>query len=112
MSRDLYTQGLGIGLMKSTEMTEIQAYTSGPWKAVNAGSVREVISRDGRLIADVVMDDASIGFANSALIAAAPELLSALKKLQTAIVERDLWHGQEDELSAATHAIAKAEGRY
>lgn len=45
------------------------------------------------------------------LIAAAPDLLTALKRLQTAIVERDLWHGQEDELDAATHAIAKAEGR-
>lgn len=93
-------------------MTEMQSHTSGPWKAVTAGSVREVISRDGRLIADVVMDDASIGWANSALIAAAPELLAALKKLQTAVVQRDLWHGQEEELSAAMHAIARAEGRY
>lgn len=48
--------------------------------------------------------------ANAHLIAAAPDLYAALEALQRRIVEADLWHGQEDELSAASAALAKARG--
>ncbi|WP_282027106.1 hypothetical protein [Limimaricola cinnabarinus] len=81
-------------------------HNPGPWKV--AGSVvNEISDRDGLLITKRV-----IGAANAHLIAAAPEMLEALKALTAGrvspatggrlILERDI--------EAAERAIAKAEG--
>lgn len=95
-------------------LTKVSKHTPGPWMfyATNAGcDIYERLSMGkGECVAHVV--GGVRGFeANAALIAAAPELLEALKVL----VDRSLISNLEpyliEPIRKAKEAIAKAEGR-
>lgn len=95
------------------------AHTPGPWNAVNndAGTALEIWDDDGQMIANVQpQDPPAVEHANAALIAAAPDLLAALREFT------DVWDSGRsfasidvDDIEAmrrrARAAIAKAEGR-
>lgn len=106
----------------------MSGHTPGPWRLSHSGyanapfailsSVREPQwkSKHPYIACDVigeVFQDESPKHkeqeANARLIAAAPELLAALRKLKALAVEKGLW--EFGEVYAAEKAIAKAEGR-
>ena len=78
-------------------------HTPGPWKAITGGADAKVVCPDGRsfLIGDIIYHDENK--ANANLIAAAPDMLEALKATLDVIHERDIYEQVEQ-------AIAKAEG--
>ena len=78
-------------------------HTPGPWKAITGGADAKVVCPDGRsfLIGDIIYHDENK--ANANLIAAAPELLAALKALMD---DRHNWEAWLD----AENVIAKVEG--
>lgn len=98
-------------------------HTPGPWESNNNGLVYGQVSGDGDeapLICDVIDDEAHrvlgimspVEEANAMLIAAAPELLAALKaavKIVQLVDDSD--GGQLDLLSRVHAVIAKAEGK-
>jgi hypothetical protein len=83
-------------------------HTDGPWLAVNLMDDKDerkafmVEGPNGDDIASMESKDGDEAEANSLLMAAAPELLAALKHC---VIERSEW------LDEARAAIAKAEGR-
>jgi hypothetical protein len=101
----------------------MSGHTPGPWKiggqSGNPGEGEE-ISADGRLIAwtaatydededeDVVTEEDR---ANAKLIAAAPDLLAALRYAVTVMQDYDIDEHLSGEFEVFTDAIAKAEGR-
>ena len=89
-------------------------HTPGPWTVRDHGGYIEVETPDEPTVAhfgSLSFDgaDHDWALANARLIAAAPELLAALK----AMADRAEWYGDEDadSLCGARAAIAKAEGR-
>lgn len=95
------------------------AHTPGPWNAVNndAGTALEIWDDDGQMIANVQpQDPPAVEHANARLIAAAPDLLAALRDiLATSVARSDLGTiapaPRLDTVVRARAAIAKAEGR-
>ena len=96
----------------------MNAHTPGPWKAALPIGNPPFVSNEGTVVVQKVgpIGDYATAEANARLIAAAPELLEALKLLQTALTE----HGLRDVKkrfslcvadAAASEALAKAEGR-
>lgn len=87
-----------------------QKHTPGPWEVGPEGQVRAMT---GRQICDP-RQWTSEGQANASLIAAAPELLAALRVLVNAAYESANHHSFTPfyltELAVANAAIAKAEG--
>jgi hypothetical protein len=90
------------------------AHTPGPWETGNgAGEVVLAAKRNGarqRIATFYIANDSAESFANASLVAAAPELLAALKAVQSQCA------GHCDEFSGnvwriADAAIARAEGR-
>ena len=94
-------------------------HTPGPW-TWGDGKVRsdEVLPlrnpaflyRENAIIAEVTLRDDNSHQANARLIATAPELLNALKRLEQAITHPDKAE-QFAAVEAARAAIAKAEGK-
>jgi hypothetical protein len=100
---------------KDDAMPTESKHTPGPWTISKAG---DVVSADGRRVAEPVWalkTTQAEGEANAHLIASAPELLEALKRLEGAccgnLNEDDAWKAWIDARNAARAAIAKAEGR-
>jgi hypothetical protein len=97
------------------KVNEKVSYTAGPWQSSTAGSSegihRVIRDESGIRIADVGFfhHEQSEELANAKLIAAAPDLLEALKR----IAAMDVTHSQAAILARneAVDAIAKAEGR-
>lgn len=84
------------------------AHTPGPWWVDGPGEGIEVHATFGRTAS--VWGEGGCGreaWANARLMAAAPELLAALKRL----VEYCNNHSDYDAIGEADDAIAKAEGR-
>lgn len=118
--------------MEATQ-TKTAQHTPGPWKVVATNSSRFSLRAGQDSIGDVwrmigspvLMDRAHEGDANARLIAAAPELLAALKTIKDAILHvsasgtmdapAKLRKSAEERFFAANElasaAIAKAEGR-
>lgn len=91
-----------------------QKHTPGPWQGrANPNDqgydTPNVQGPDGNPIANVLNWETRTGDANWSLIAAAPELLEALKGFQRAWDENRLV--SSDEAAAIRATIAKAEGR-
>ena len=92
-------------------------HTPGPWKTQTHISLDrlEIRDADGRRIAVCAMDfpmSAKTHDANARLIASAPELLDALKRLCAKFgVDDDGWPRDGTVLREARAVIAKAEGR-
>lgn len=85
-------------------------YTAGKWKVSQAGymSPISVMNDNG----DVQICSSITTMANANLIAAAPELLEALKTMAKQYrVEHGLDGAYDEVLTQAEKAIAKAEGR-
>jgi hypothetical protein len=85
----------------------MSGHTKGPWKAEEFDVVRATGPKEDRTIAFGALfgsESADEAKANARLIAAAPELLEALKYLLEL-------GGDDDRRIAAEAAIAKAEGR-
>lgn len=93
------------------------AHTDGPWKANPAHSgIWDVLDSRGRDIVTVYGGgvDPKSREANAKIIAAAPEMLEALKECALQIAQtcnRKLTHGEESALDLARAAITKAEGK-
>ena len=86
-------------------------HTPGPWEVEdNDGYGGTFIYATGVTTAEVVGDSAE-AIANALLIAAAPELLEALKALADDHEFGATGAVRQDHLKAARTAIAKAEGR-
>lgn len=89
-----------------------ERFTPGPWKNYNGDFVCEV-KANGKRVADCKVsgdiDVKEIEKANAALIAAAPQMLAALKLAfkWMPCIER----GISDDRQAVKEAIARAEGR-
>ena len=93
-------------------------HTPGPWHIINEKTIIGADSPRQGYVADVNLHRSSDngepdGFANAALIAAAPELLEALRLIGCQSVGDDWTYQQAYEFIKATarKAIAKAEGR-
>jgi len=82
-------------------------HTKGPWKIKEGTIHNHVISGNGEYIAGV--QDGINDIADAQLIAAAPELLEALKQLVSAHNSGD-WRNIGTAKNYAKQAIAKAEG--
>jgi hypothetical protein len=77
-------------------------HTDGPWEAIDTGGFPyNIRSKDDVFVAAcfTVRDETA---ANAKLIAAAPELLDALKEIVSN------WDGEPEDMAAASAAIAKA----
>jgi len=89
------------------------SHTPGPW--VNDSSHSEwgknVVWAGDVVIAHVVDDQHDNADANARLIAAAPELLAALKMAVRVMQDNDIDESMAGEFEIWTDAIAKAEGR-
>lgn len=97
----------------------MNAHTPGPWFAVNCGTADEPMysvkaarikgKKPGHEVCICATGDSpqEMETANAILIAAAPDLLAALKSLLTSHVE-DQWDARA--IKAAYDAIAKADG--
>ena len=88
-------------------------HTEGPWAIyVNAPSdiVIRKMSKDGYELCSIAR--VSSGYANTRLIAAAPELLEALEQMVSVFLDTEGRHGESenDAMDAASAAIAKAKG--
>lgn len=85
-------------------------HTPGPWVVdrTHPELERNVVWSGDQIIASVVNDQHGNADANARLVAAAPELLEALRYM-VANAEAEGW--SEMMLADATAAIAKAEGR-
>lgn len=85
------------------------AHTPGPWVAVVGGADGKVRCSDGRyfLVGDLIYHEDNK--ANARLIAAAPDLLAALKGLLAP--EPGGVYATNDVIDAARAAVAQAEGR-
>lgn len=99
-----------------TTQNSIAKHAPGPWRATESLDVPgfwsiEALDSEGRRSADVAYMTLRSEHleANARLIAAAPELLEALKHLATFGTEGD--EEQRAALDAACAALAKAEGR-
>ena len=97
-------------------MTEQAKHTPGPWKVVGK-SIKSEIGRDQSTIARIDSRGKFLpGYdeANARLIAAAPDLLEALKTCRDALRDHVQYDNGEslerDGFVAATTAIGKAEG--
>lgn len=89
------------------------AHTPGPWIANSCGVVlTEARSPAGHraTIAECNSPSAEVDLANARLIAAAPDLLEALRALEI-LASRWLPYQDQDAINEARAAIAKAEGR-
>ena len=94
-------------------------HTPGPWKAITGGADAKVVCPDGRsfLIGDIIYHDENKS--NARLIAAAPELLEALKLVTHARPTRYVRGDGTDTpflisnnvLDIVQQAIAKAESK-
>jgi hypothetical protein len=98
---------------KENKMT---SHTPGPWIVFDNGADHQIFNADQNVwIADAKKydesnpDEVAEAIANARLIAAAPDLLAALKMLLESS-DRDP-KGEEDAYQAAETAIAKTEGR-
>jgi hypothetical protein len=90
-------------------------HTPGPWVIDPCGDIlgNRNTPTDNGLICGMCEDrrDAE-GAANARLIAAAPELLAALKEARSWLIDADGGYGTYDtEIDAVDAVIAKAEGR-
>lgn len=85
-------------------------HTPGPWHLIKNGPATSSVSASGQWIATLSTRN-NIERANARLIAAAPELLAALKYMVAAQAMR--WDAADRRVSLeqASAAIAKAEGR-
>ena len=94
------------------------AHTKGPWKWTQAGGGwwvllggnGETVCDDGSACGEYNREIDPDG-PNARLIAAAPDLLEALKALRDKVADYELGHMDDPEMLAADAAIAKAEGR-
>lgn len=89
-------------------------HTRGPWKLAGGFFAATVFVGDKkkpRIIHDGIQSDPE-AVANARLIAAAPDLLAALRHLAECVdAERELSSASEIALDEARNAITKAEGR-
>jgi hypothetical protein len=88
------------------------AHTAGPWEVHNDARFENpfrIVSANGELIANLNVKGYALdkGQANGTLIAAAPDLLEACKKLVAAMNQLD--KGHHAEVAFAESAIAKSE---
>ncbi len=96
------------------------SHTPGPWEKVGSSDGKLIFighNTNGKAhIADVDIDNNMDGFANAHLIAAAPELLEALKLALERIKSFEKGYGDIDRYQNSAHcaqlesAIKKAEG--
>lgn len=96
-------------------------HTPGPWQIVRHNHRIIVQDEDGRFqLADAGLADNRVAEANARLIAAAPEILEALRRAAKRLEAVLRFHGAGQpeaafethaDLQAAHFAIAKAEGR-
>lgn len=96
-------------------MTTQEKRTPGPWYVHNAANIAE----QGLIVSEVTPDTVAVSYrhADAALLAAAPDLLAALRDLEQ-IARQQLDQSATNDglnncalLSMARSAIAKAEGR-
>lgn len=86
------------------------AHTAGPWIVTNHNEI--CADNDHESFIAEVFDETDEWRANARLIAAAPELLSALDELLTQTVDMDLAYGielTEGEQEAREHALSAIE---
>lgn len=86
----------------------MSAHTPGPWSA-DHDNVRT--PADGGMVAKVAGDTDAQAYANARLIAAAPDLLAALRDLVSAEGLPEGYANRAMLIDAARAALAKAEGR-
>lgn len=86
-------------------------HTPGPWKAVpTAFGPIDIVVSDGRDIVTVYGGGTGNKEANARLIAAAPDMLEALKQAQTNFKTYDRFKVDVDAMRKIEAAIAKATG--
>lgn len=110
--------GSGLGMVPGKERIQsmkqkLNVHTPGPWNVLPwfapGGAEITTVQALNRTVADCPGEDETAK-ANARLIAAAPDLLAALERLEAGV---RLWisHGVSDEdMAAARAAIAKARG--
>ncbi len=91
-------------------------HTPGPWKVNSSWSNDLGVVADDRLVAMVTNDedrpiDDAEQLANARIMAAAPELLAALKLAVRVMQDNGIDESMAGEFDVFTDAIAKAEGR-
>jgi hypothetical protein len=95
-------------------MRNTTTHTPGPWHigVRTAHSKRDIYGEQGELVAlaDAVFTDLATAQVNARLIAAAPELLEALKIALAAMVTMHGENTDPGQMAIMRHAIAKAEG--
>jgi len=94
-----------------TRLITYAKHTPGPW-GVTPGDGRYIVGAAGdEVIASVEGQNQAVDEANALLIAAAPELLDALRKSARALKGAHRNTYIQDAINAVEAAIAKAEGR-
>lgn len=102
--------------MNAPQTTENQSHTPGPWSNERiwdtpASRIHARVEGIPMALAEVfTMRNAGEKEANARLIAAAPELLEALKRMYLASTNFSCAPSEED-IACAARVIAKAEGR-
>lgn len=89
-------------------------HTPGPWSVARHGygTFYEAHAFIEHSVCGIWWPDGNVEQeANARLIAAAPELLEALKRLTEGMEASGGWDGDDEDFDTAMKAIAKAEGR-
>lgn len=113
-------RGNGAALAKGMTMSKMTSFTSGPWKVSKANPHRVIVAEGDKVGLDIAEANHFVGayrdisLANARLIAAAPDLLEALKLFVRAEkMARDGNPPQDADrlIEIGDAAIAKAEAR-
>lgn len=86
----------------------MSGYTKGLWRVSDRPDVYFIHGKDELFVAELVNNSSTAVEANARLIAAAPELLEALKEARYTLIKRGLQESTTFGIVEA--AIAKAEG--
>lgn len=98
----------------SSVKPNVETHTPGPWKWFDYPDGRKLLSAPSRAVIHCPDAPMTCNAADASLIAAAPELIAAVRDLLDRFVEFDHASWSEAEIAArdrALAAIAKAEGR-
>lgn len=102
-------------MKNQTPAPSVAQHSSGPWRIL---ALSEIISARGSLVARVMAKSKEVGEPDARLIAAAPELLAALRDIAEGCANRsamqptvELHRFMERIRDHARAAIAQAEGR-